>query len=122
MKKGRGTLTPRRVADVHFPVPIEAIILVGKEGPIVVRTCARDGLHGGNSILDEGGRAFTEKKHCGRPRKLRVARHRKVFIIVEWIIHQSNDGLLKGGNPHMCAYQKTGSTSGNERACLAHRG
>ena len=116
------TLTPRRVADVHFPIPIKAIILVGEEGPIVVRACARDGLHGGNSILDEGGGVFTEKKHGGGPRKLRVARHRKVFIIVEWIIHQSNDGLLKGGDPHMCGYQKTGSTSDNEDPTLRTAG
>jgi len=105
VKEGRETLTPRRVADVHFPVSIELIILVGKEGPVVVCSCARDGLHSGNSILDEGGRVFAEKKHGGRPRKLRMARHRKVLIILEWIIHQSNDGLLKGGDPHMCAYQ-----------------
>ena len=121
-KKKHETLTPCRVADVHFPVPIEAIILVGKEGPVVVRACARDGLHGGNSVPDEGRRVIPEKKHSGSPRKLRMARHRKVFIIVEWIIHQPNDGLLKGGDPHICAHQKTGSTSDNECTCLAHRG
>ena len=122
MKEGHETLTPRRVADVHFPVSIEVIILMGKEGSIVVRACARDGLHRGDSILDNGGRVFTEEEHGRRSRKLRMARHRKVFIIVQWIIHQSNDGLLKGDDPHICVYQKTGSTSDNEFACLAYRG
>jgi len=80
-------LTPRRVADVHFPLPIKAIMLVDKESPEVVRTRAGDGLHGGNSILDEGGGVLPKNKLGSRPRKLRMARHWKVFIIVKWIIH-----------------------------------
>jgi len=84
---GHEPLTPRRVTDVHLPVPIKVIIPVGKESPEVVRACARDGLHGGNSILDEGGRIFPEQEYRSRPRKLRMARHRKVFIIVKWVIH-----------------------------------
>ena len=83
MKKCHKTLTPRRVADVQFPDPTEAIILVDEESPKVVRTRPRDGLHRGNSILDKGGGIFPEKEHGSHLRKLRMARHWKVFIIVK---------------------------------------
>jgi len=69
----KAALTPRRIAHVYLPVPIETVILVGKEGPKVVRARSRNGLHAGNSILFEGGRVFPEQKHGGGLRKLRMA-------------------------------------------------
>ena len=59
-EQGYETLTPRRVANVYLPIPVEAIIPLRKEGSEVVRARARNGLHGGNSILAEDRRAFPE--------------------------------------------------------------
>lgn len=57
---GNEKLTPCRVANVHFPVSVEVVIPVSKHGPEVVRARARNGLHGGNSILFEDRRVFPE--------------------------------------------------------------
>ena len=73
MEKGDETLTPRRVTNVRLPLPIEAIILMGKEGPEMVCSRAGNCLHSGNSVLVEHGRIFPEQKHGGGSRKLRMA-------------------------------------------------
>lgn len=60
----------------------------------MVRTRPGDGLHSRNSILFEDGRIRAEEKRSSRLGKLGMAGHRKVFIIVKWIIHHSSDCLL----------------------------
>jgi len=72
ISQGKATLTPSRVARVYFIAPIKTVILAGKEGPKVIRACARNSLHGGNPILFQDGRVFPEQKHGSCSCKLRM--------------------------------------------------
>lgn len=82
------TLTPCGVAHVCSPVAAEAVKLVGKEGPEVVRIRPGDRLHSRNSILFEGGGTCAGEKRGSR------LGNGKVFVIVKWIIHHSSDCLF----------------------------